>query len=704
MAGLTMPFMLYGDDDDWYKANHAKSPYARPRLRLSKEVLEEHTSGGTHHGFRKRHQPPGAGDGDGNTKRATPSSQAKSEDEAFAIGRKLMMMMGYEPGKGLGTDLQGRASNVEAVQRDDRIGLGFTKEYLEKRSLPDEEAPMYDFPEKIKWIRRDDDADMRRSHVHHNGMIMSVPDYLELPDADLKKGCVKASTDVLDVKYGDAPLVNSLYATKDVFDRMTHNDFVKARNASNPFETIKSGPFMNRAALKLVNIDHCCAILPQRTARGSSIKCNITGPTNGPLLDHTTPMSFLDVCAAPGGFSEYMLWKLRLFDSVKGFGITRRGDGGFDWAVEKFNPDALACNFHQLWGADGSGNIYHQSNILDLRESVHKHFPNGVNFVTADGGFDVDTLENEQERMHLQLMLCQFICMFMNLAPGGNFVCKLYDTFTSFMAELLFMVYCSFDEFTIIKPVSSRPANSEKYVVAKGYHPISKNVLEHLLYVNDEFNVIRVEYNKQKVLKTPEDHIEASGLNSMFVKAGTEVPIKTEDDNAERDAMKALVDDMPKEIFVHLVDENLLTPLFTSYLTEMNMVLAFRQYYYTRRVVTFYQDPSLFERNQAGSNGTTHKQHQEMCRRHCLNEWKLNDEKRSSVILPQKPAEPDTRQPVSIRELTATKAPTEVKPEIKKSEQDKHAGISSNWGKQKATSTTTPKLPPGKLSKTAKKP
>ena len=46
---------------------------------------------------------------------------------------------------------------------------------------------------------------------------------------------------------------------------------------------------------------------------------------------------------------------------------------------------------------------------------------------------------------------------------GGHFVCKLFDLFTPFSIGLVYLMYRIFNKVSIIKPVTSRPANSERY-------------------------------------------------------------------------------------------------------------------------------------------------------------------------------------------------------------------------------------------------
>jgi len=45
---------------------------------------------------------------------------------------------------------------------------------------------------------------------------------------------------------------------------------------------------------------------------------------------------------------------------------------------------------------------------------------------------------------------------------GGHFVCKLFDIFTPFSVGLVYLMYRTFNQISIHKPVTSRPANSER--------------------------------------------------------------------------------------------------------------------------------------------------------------------------------------------------------------------------------------------------
>jgi cap1 methyltransferase len=122
--------------------------------------------------------------------------------------------------------------------------------------------------------------------------------------------------------------------------------------------------------------------------------------------------------------------------------------------------------------------------------------PQGVDLVLGDGGISVEGEENFQEIKLQPLILCQFLTMFNILAKGkikeeahihhfvenllllllllmmidltisfrsgGKFVCKIFDVFTPFTAGLIYILYRHFERICIIKPYTSRPANSER--------------------------------------------------------------------------------------------------------------------------------------------------------------------------------------------------------------------------------------------------
>jgi len=71
---------------------------------------------------------------------------------------------------------------------------------------------------------------------------------------------------------------------------------------------------------------------------------------------------------------------------------------------------------------------------------------------------------------------------------GGSFVLKLFDTFSSLSVELLFLLNYLYEDIYIIKPLTSRPANSEKYIVCIRFRMV-QNIHEIIGKMIDQYDV-----------------------------------------------------------------------------------------------------------------------------------------------------------------------------------------------------------------------
>ena len=110
--------------------------------------------------------------------------------------------------------------------------------------------------------------------------------------------------------YCDPQVLKNIINCKTIFDRLEADELVKARTRSNPFETIRAGFFLNRAAMKMANMDAVFDFMFTRPV----------DEQGHALVEENEPLFFADVCAGPGGFSEYVLWKKKW--RCKGFGFT----------------------------------------------------------------------------------------------------------------------------------------------------------------------------------------------------------------------------------------------------------------------------------------------------------------------------------------------------------------------------------------------
>jgi 23S rRNA U2552 (ribose-2'-O)-methylase RlmE/FtsJ len=233
------------------------------------------------------------------------------------------------------------------------------------------------------------------------------------------------------------------------------HEFKKARGMLNPFECLGKGPrerpFLNRSALKLANMDHLFQILPSR--------------------DSDATFTWADLCGGPGGFSEYILTQFSPSQlphhhryRLRGYGISLFFPGGSscNWNLGHLHdpPHTVISSqqeqgqgqgqgncvqsqeatklFHLVSGVDSTGDLLHRPNIdffcSFLRSTLSSQEPQreaseGVDFVCGDGGMEEGRDKEDQELIHLPLIISQIVTMLGTLRPGGDFLIKTFSLY-----------------------------------------------------------------------------------------------------------------------------------------------------------------------------------------------------------------------------------------------------------------------------------
>ena len=168
----------------------------------------------------------------------------------------------------------------------------------------------------------------------------------------------------------------------------------------------------------------------------------------------------------PGGFIEAMT-HLRFNDNDTYYGMTlidRENDNVPGWKKSALflrkNPNIVI-----EVGGDNTGNLYSPCNL----DYCQKKYQGVIDFITADGGFDFSVDFNKQELLAMRLVLSEVIYAIVMQKQGGVFVLKLFDTFLKGTVDIIFLLSCLYESVHIIKPHTSRTANSERYLVCKGF-------------------------------------------------------------------------------------------------------------------------------------------------------------------------------------------------------------------------------------------
>lgn len=120
---------------------------------------------------------------------------------------------------------------------------------------------------------------------------------------------------------------------------------------------------------------------------------------------------------------------------------------------------------HWLMHDGNNGDVLVESNQIDFC----KQLGGQVNLYTSDLGFDVSSDYNNQELIQLPANIGQILTGLLTLKKGGSFVTKQYTTFEPATVSVMYAVSYFFEEFYLCKPYTSRMANSETYLVGKGF-------------------------------------------------------------------------------------------------------------------------------------------------------------------------------------------------------------------------------------------
>jgi len=188
----------------------------------------------------------------------------------------------------------------------------------------------------------------------------------------------------------------------------------------------------------------------------------------------------------PGGFIEALLY-IRNNPSDTYYGMTLM-TGNKD--IPKWDKLNYFLNKHPNIviekGEDQTGNLYSIENLLH----VYNHYKHSIDFITADGGFDYSIDFNKQEECSINLIFSE-ICYAMALQKkGGTFVLKIFDTFSVCSIQMIYLLTYLYEDVCITKPLPSRPANSEKYIICNNFKMVS-NLDELLIQIFKKFHLIK---------------------------------------------------------------------------------------------------------------------------------------------------------------------------------------------------------------------
>lgn len=178
------------------------------------------------------------------------------------------------------------------------------------------------------------------------------------------------------------------------------------------------------------------------------------------------PIKSFHLAEGPGGFIEATTY-LRTNPDDKYYGMTLIEDKNIN--IPGWNKADFLLKNHPnielVSGADKSGDLYKEKNL----KYIIKKYANSMDIITADGGFDFSSDFNKQEQIAFRLIFTQVIYALVMQKKNGHFVLKIFDIFEDCTTDILYLLSSFYEKVIIMKPYTSRYANSEKYVVCKNF-------------------------------------------------------------------------------------------------------------------------------------------------------------------------------------------------------------------------------------------
>lgn len=264
-----------------------------------------------------------------------------------------------------------------------------------------------------------------------------------------------------------------------------HNDiWKKVRWYINDYDFLVKDPIINRAFYKYWEIINVFKVFDEYTDNDTIVHCAeapggfIQGSNIYLQLENFKHIKVEESLVDDDGF---MVVKKRKNDKIyKIYTISLNKDlpQYKTYNLPSYNKRVINKNIRVTYGKDNTGDINNLDNIHYVQRLINN---DGSYLVTADGGFDEGTDFNNKEQLHYFLILNEIYSALCLQKQGGTFILKMFDIFTKTSINLLYLLNLVYGEIYVYKPKTSRPTNSEKYIICKNLQLTDKNYILYIL-------------------------------------------------------------------------------------------------------------------------------------------------------------------------------------------------------------------------------
>ena len=218
-------------------------------------------------------------------------------------------------------------------------------------------------------------------------------------------------------------------------------------------------------------------------------------------------MRSLHLCEGPGGFIEALFHKAEDCHKIiqVSYAMTLRSTHQMIPGWRRATPFLQRHPAVKLvYGPSNTGDIYDTQNQNYLLELCKKQ---PMHLVTADGGFDFSDDFHAQEKMIFRLLVSSAYIALQTLAVEGDFVLKIFDIQSQTTRDFLTLIGSCFKEWTLYKPVTSRPCNSEWYFLGKSVIHQRDSVIKILAEIRDMLSEEKI-ITKLLITNSKEEYIQ----------------------------------------------------------------------------------------------------------------------------------------------------------------------------------------------------
>ena len=199
----------------------------------------------------------------------------------------------------------------------------------------------------------------------------------------------------------------------------------------------------------------------------------------------------------PGGFIEAMTHLRSNFNNDEYYGMTLINDNcniipGWKKSETFFNKNK---NIFLEYGADKKGDLFNVDNLW----YCYNKYKGSMDIITGDGGFDFSIDFNKQEMNANKLIFCQLCFAIAMQKKNGYFILKIFDIFTQATLDIIYILSLLYKKIYIVKPNTSRYANSERYLICKYFK--DENIKEILTKLSNIYPFLNANIPIKRYLK-----------------------------------------------------------------------------------------------------------------------------------------------------------------------------------------------------------